>query len=224
MQGTYDCDVAVVGGGPVGLARAQAGFRCAQFDSVALERVRIHTYTCTLLVGRGAVRVSFAKESGLSCPRGAFPGPGANDATAGLSAHRSALPAAFPGQDVPVDRLTVGLRLTVVGTTPDLPRSSLFGPGWGTVCGGPARNRARVNRYDRLPLTNCHWGSWVRRSVGRSSRSFRYSRDGRIRVSNRLAVARCVWYGFVRGHWLHGQIWSVVSGRAINSGIGRGKA
>ena len=44
MQNTYDCDVAVVGGGPVGLTLAlaltQAGFRCAQFDSVAPERFR----------------------------------------------------------------------------------------------------------------------------------------------------------------------------------------
>ena len=41
MQGTYDCDVAVVGGGPVGLTLAltltQAGFRCARFGSVAPE-------------------------------------------------------------------------------------------------------------------------------------------------------------------------------------------
>ena len=152
MQGTYDCDVAVVGGGPVGLTLAQAGFRCAQFDSVAPERVRIHNYTCTLLVGRGDVRVSFTKESGLSCPRGAFPGPGANDATAGLLAHRSALSAAFPGQDSSVDRLAISSRLTVAGTAPDLHRSSLFCPGWGTVCGGACPEPGWVS----IASAGCH--------------------------------------------------------------------
>ena len=190
MQGTYDCDVAVVGGGPVGLALAQAGFCCAQFDSVAPEWVQIHNYTRTLLVGRGAVRVSFTKESGLSCPRDAFLGPWVSDVTVGLLTHRSALPAAFLGQDVSVDRLAVGLRLTVAGTAPDLHRNSLFGPGWGTVCGGACPESGWVS----IAAAGCH-GRVVlggRCSAGRSLRSSRYSQDGRIRVSICLAVARCV--------------------------------
>ena len=89
----------------------------------------------------GCCRGVVTKESGLSCQRGAFLGPGANDVTAGLQAHRSALSAAFPGQDAPVDRLAISPRFTVAGTAPDLHRSSLFGSGWGTVCGRPARNR-----------------------------------------------------------------------------------
>ena len=40
----------------------------------------------------------------------------------------------FQGGDVLGDRLAVGLRLIVAGTAPDLPRGSLFGSGWGTVC------------------------------------------------------------------------------------------
>ena len=195
------------GGGPVGLALAQAGFRCAQFDSVAPERVRIHSYTCTLLVGRGAVRVSFAKKSGLSCPRGAFPGPGANDATAGLSAHRSALPAAFPGQDAPVDRLAISSRLTVAGTAPDLHRSSLFCPGWGTVCGGACPEPGWVS----IAAVGCH-GRVVSGGVGCGALSvgqggYPGNRGTAASGYRSLLLSRAAFdMDLHGGHWSHRQI------------------
>ena len=130
-----------VGGGPIGLALAQAGLQCAQFNSAAPERlrnlafdgcayaillppvlcpperVRMHNYTRALLVGRGAARVSLRRKA-------VFPARGVNDVTAGFLARYSALPSAFPRQDALVGRLAVGL--TVSGAAPDLHRSSLF--------------------------------------------------------------------------------------------------
>ena len=49
----------------------------------------------------GCCRGVVTKESGLSCQRGAFPGPGTNDVTAGLLAYRSALSAVLPGRRCP---------------------------------------------------------------------------------------------------------------------------
>ena len=119
------------------MALAQAGFRCAQFNSAALEqfrdlafdgraytillpsvlcsseRVRIHNCTRTRLVGRGAVRVSLQRKA-------VFPVFGVNDVMVGF--WLGTLPfVRFPRQDALVGRLAVGSRLTVAGLASEFP-------------------------------------------------------------------------------------------------------
>ena len=107
--------------------------------------------TCATRPSSGVLSGVVTKESGLSCQRGAFLGPGANDATVGLLAHRSALPAAFLGSGCPSGQIGRRLVAYSCGYSPGFAPEFPFLPRMGhRLRGSLPETGLGVNRRGRL--------------------------------------------------------------------------